>query len=78
MNDPLTEAQARLLTLEAELSAAAAHLRDCKAHLQNREIPRYAAHLLATQGHVLNVQNLLNELAIAHASRSIPNPELNP
>ncbi|GAA5504246.1 hypothetical protein Dxin01_04015 [Deinococcus xinjiangensis] len=78
MSDALAAAEAQLTKLETELSTAAAHLRDCKAHLRNREIPRYAAHLLATQGHVLNAQNILNELAIAHASRSIPNPEFNP
>lgn len=75
MSEPLAHAQAQIEALEAELLTAAAHLRDCKTHLLAREIPRYAAHLLATQGHLLNAQDTLNELAKAHASRSRPNPE---
>ncbi len=78
MTDPLAQAVADVERLETELLTAAAHLRNCKVHLQGREVPRYAAHLLATQGHLHNAQGLLTELAKAHASRARPNPEYIP
>ena len=56
----------------AELETAAAHLRRAAHHALSGEMPRYAAHLLATQGHLISAEQVLDELAVAHARHSRP------
>lgn len=58
-----------------ELEVAAAHLRTAAKHLTDREIPRNAAHVLATRGHLVTALRVLDELAVTHASRSQIPPE---
>ncbi len=55
-----------------ELEVAAAHLRTAARHITGGEVPRYAAHLLATQGHLLVAERIIEELAVRHARASRP------
>jgi hypothetical protein len=54
----------------AELETAAAHLRRAAHHALGGEMPRYAAHLLATQGHLISAEQVLDDLAVTHAQRT--------
>lgn len=73
MNEIQKHVDTELDRMIAELQVAIAHLQDSKQHLTGGEIPRYAAHLLAAKGHMLNAQTLSDELTKLHASRAVPN-----
>ncbi|WP_034385737.1 hypothetical protein [Deinococcus sp. YIM 77859] len=74
MPDARSQVAADALHAAQELEVAAAHLRTAARHVQQGEVPRYAAHLLAAHGHLLGVQSKLNALALLHAARSVPQP----
>lgn len=73
MSAALAQAITQVEQAEAELLAAVAHLRDCKAYLQAREVPRYTAHLLASRGHLLQAQETFDQLSKEHATRANSN-----
>ncbi len=58
--------------LAAELERAAKHLRVSAAHFRDKEIPRASAHAWAAHGHVCSAQRGMDELAIQHAAKAIP------
>jgi hypothetical protein len=73
MTEDVFESAARSYERAAEeLERAVAHLRVTAQHFRNRDVPRGCAHAFATRGHVINAQNLLDELARLHASRARP------
>ncbi|ADH63984.1 MAG: hypothetical protein ACOYW9_04115 [Deinococcota bacterium] len=67
----LFETQAQALEQAAkELEQAAAHLWRAAEHLRGREVPRAAAHALASRGFLLGAERRVNEWAVFHASKS--------
>jgi CHAD domain-containing protein len=67
----LLDKQATLYEQAAhELDLAAKHLRVTAEHFRNKEVPRACAHVLASQGHLLTVQKIIEEHAILHASKA--------
>ena len=74
MTDAREQAAADATDAAQELEIAARHLRTAAAHLRAGEVTRYAAHLLAGRGHLLNASSTLDALAVAHAARSHPEP----
>lgn len=42
------------------------------AHYRGRNVPRGRAHAFAAQGHMRNARQLLDDLAVLHASESRP------
>jgi hypothetical protein len=67
------EATARLYDeAAAELEEAVAHCRVAAQHFRDSLVPRGTAHAWAARGHLLNAEQLLDEQAREHASRSVP------
>lgn len=58
--------------LAAELELAAQHLRVTATHFRNKEIARASAHAWAAHGHIRTAQTGMDELAIQHAAKAIP------
>ncbi|MER3482075.1 MAG: hypothetical protein C4332_01805 [Meiothermus sp.] len=52
------------------LELAAEHLRVGAGHFRNKEVPRAAAHAVATRGFILNAERILDDWAMLHASKS--------
>lgn len=78
MNEIQKHVDSELDRTIAELQVTIAHLQDSKQHLADGEMARYAAHLFAAKGHMLNVQTISDELNKLQASRATPNhPVLN-
>lgn len=76
MTNPREQATLDAEHAAQELELAARHLRTAAHHVREGEIPRYAAHLLASQGHLVNVRHTLAELSVKHAARSHPTPAI--
>ncbi len=72
MSDAL-DATARLYDeVVAELEQALAHCRVAAQHFRDELVPRGTAHAWAARGHLLRAEDLLDEQAREHASRSVP------
>jgi hypothetical protein len=71
----MREEQARKLDqVGTEASRLADHARIAAAHFRNNEVPRAAAHALASSGHLANIRKILDEIASVHASRARTTP----
>lgn len=55
-----------------ELELAVQHLRTTARHFREHNVPRACAHAFAVYGHMLKAQQRMEESAIAHADKSIP------
>jgi hypothetical protein len=72
MNEAL-EATAKLYDEAArELEQAARHCDVAAQHFRDNLVPRGAAHAWAARGHMLEAQARLDEQALEHARRSVP------
>lgn len=71
MSETRTEAARHLEQVATELETAARHVRVAARHIQTGEIPRFAAHLLAAQGHVILATRTIEEIAVIHASKAV-------
>ena len=72
MSDAL-DATARLYDeVVEELEQALAHCRVAAQHFRDELVPRGTAHAWAARGHLLRAEDLLDEQAREHASRSVP------
>ena len=72
MADDLEAIAADYETATAELEQAVLHLRTSARHVRGREGARIGAHAFAAYGHVRRAQQLLDQLAELHASKSRP------
>jgi TPR repeat protein len=68
----LDEAAALYDEAAAELDSAAAHARVAAQHFRDGEVPRGTAHAWATRGHLLKAQRALDDQAVEHSERSLP------
>ncbi len=72
MNEKL-ETQAKYLDqIAAELEQAVAHARTAAAHFRSGEVPRGCAHTLATEGHLNESFEHLQQIAKAHRLAAKP------
>ena len=71
MSEPRTQVASRLEQVATELETAARHARVAARHILAGEIPRFAAHLLAVQGHVVVATRAVDEIAVVHASKAV-------
>jgi hypothetical protein len=55
-----------------ELELAVRHLRTTAQHFRDGEVPRGCAHAWAAHGHAISAERIMEEMAVLHASRSIP------
>jgi hypothetical protein len=63
---------ARLTAIQNELKTSLAHTETAINHFGQMEIPRGCAHILALQGHLAKVNDILTEIQIDHADHSKP------
>lgn len=66
MNEKLEVQAKRLEDAVVELEKAMAHAKVAAQHFRSGEVPRGCAHTLATQGHTVVVNEILNEIAKTH------------
>jgi hypothetical protein len=76
MEGALSEARAQtieqLSELIQELELASRHASTARRHFSDDEVPRGCAHVLALEGHLLRVRQLLDGVALRHAAHAQP------
>jgi hypothetical protein len=74
MSDQKSEQRAeiarQLERIAAEFEMAAKHAKVAARHIQGGEIPRFAAHVLAAQGHAFNAAQIVEDIAKLHAAKA--------
>ncbi|MGI9048382.1 MAG: hypothetical protein ACR2GU_03225 [Rubrobacteraceae bacterium] len=70
--DTFEAAATRYERLAGEPERAAKRARVEATHYRDRNVPRGCAHAFAAQGHMRNARQLLDDLAVLHASESRP------
>lgn len=70
MNHDYDKQAQRLDLVAKELESAAKHAKISANHIRNGEIPRFAAHALAVEGHIVMARSELNTIAVFHSSKA--------
>ena len=70
MSDALERTAVLYDEVAAELERALGHCHAAAQHFRDELVPRGAAHAWAARGHLLRAEELLDEQAREHASRS--------
>lgn len=61
--------------MAAELDLSRKHILVAVDHIRNNEIPRFGAHVLAANGHIVTATNLRDKISQLHAVWSNPSAE---
>ena len=72
MSDPRDKIASDFLKIAQELADASKHAEVASRHFSNKEVPRGCAHVAAIQGHILVVENLIEEFQITHSKHAKP------
>lgn len=70
MSDIFEEVAQNYEKIAEELEIAAKHARISAKHYRDQNPPRACAHAFAGYGNIQNAMNVLNEMAILHASKA--------
>lgn len=70
MTNDLEQQAVRMKSIANELDQAMRHAEIAADHFASSEVPRGCAHTLAVQGHLVVVNEILNEIAKLHKNKA--------